>query len=136
MYKARHYLVSVIFISLVLLPGINITHAQEKQSAQPVSCLHLDRIQNVDILDDSHIIFQVGLKDHYLNTLPYACHGLKLNDTIMYRTSLNEICNVDVITVLNKIGTGYQAGPSCGLGKFEPVTTEQIKTLRESIRKK
>ena len=99
-----------------------------------IRCIPLRSIQEIEILDDRNIIFRVGSNNYYLNNLPYRCSGLRRNDTIMYRTSINEICDVDVITVLDDIGPGFQAGASCGLGRFTPVNQEEIKMLRELIR--
>src|SRR5262245_44002092 len=69
---------------------------------QSLSCLKLSRIKDVDILDNEHIVFRTGLNDYYLNKLPYACNGLKINDAFLYRTSINEICDLDMIKVLDK----------------------------------
>lgn len=122
---------AICLISVTGVPGV--LAQQETGVDQAVPCLKLSRIQDVDIIDSRRIVFQSGINDYYLNTLPYACNGLKLNDSFMYQTSLNEICNVDVITVLNDIGPDYNAGVSCGLGKFEPVSKEDIKKLKSSL---
>lgn len=102
----------------------------------PTQCLRLAGIDQLVVLDDSHVVFYMKGGKKYLNTLPYPCHGLNMNDTIMYRTSLDRLCDVDVITVLDRIGQGYMPGPSCGLGAFQPVTDEEIKTLRNELKRK
>ncbi len=50
----------------------------------------------------------------YMSTLPHKCPGLSKHDTIMYETSLNQLCDLDTITVLNQIGGGFMRGPTCG----------------------
>jgi Family of unknown function (DUF6491) len=123
-------------ISLVCLSVVPVVHAQDAVTdKEPIRCVKIDRIENVDVIDNENVVFQIGINDYYLNTLPYACNGLRLNESIMYRTSTNELCDIDVITVLDKIGPGFQAGPSCGLGKFKPITREEIKTLKASLKK-
>jgi len=69
--------------------------------------------------------------DLYRNQLPYRCPGLALHDTFMYRTSLNQLCHLDIITVMDSIGFGLSPGASCGLGHFYPITEEQAEKLRE-----
>ena len=132
----RPFFTRIAAISLVCLSALPAVHAQEAATdKEPIRCVKIDRIENVDVVDNQNVIFQIGINDYYLNTLPYTCNGLRLNESIMYRTSTNELCDIDVITVLDKIGPGYQAGPSCGLGKFKPITKAEIKTLKESLKK-
>jgi len=122
-------LISFIYVS-------SATANQADNTDNSIPCLSLSRIKNVDILDNKHLVFQTGVNDYYLNTLPYACNGLRLNDSFLYSSSINQICNVDVISVLNKFGSGYQSGPSCGLGVFVAVNKEEITTLRNDLKAK
>ena len=130
------YYTRIAAISLVCLSVVPVVHAQDADTdKEPIRCVKIDRIENVDVIDNENVVFQIGINNYYLNTLPYACNGLRLNESIMYRTSTNELCDIDVITILDKIGPGFQAGPSCGLGKFKPITREEIKTLKASLKK-
>lgn len=134
MNDLRHIVINAI-AGILIFTYLSPAFAQENPvDDSSVRCIPLRNIQEIDILDDRNIIFRVGPNNYYLNTLPYRCSGLRRNDTIMYRTSTNEICDVDVITVLDDIGPGFQAGASCGLGRFTPVNQEEIKILRELIR--
>jgi hypothetical protein len=47
----------------------------------------------------------------------------------MYRTSLSQLCNVDIITVLQNVGFGFLPGASCGLGMFRPVEALSAEAL-------
>lgn len=86
---------------------------------QPVSCVPLTAIRESRVRDDWTIDFQVGSK-WYRNTLPNRCSGLGFERSFSYATSLSQLCNTDIITVL---ATGAGGGPrgSCGLGAFQPV---------------
>ncbi len=97
----------------------------------PEQCLSLIRIDRSEVIDDRNIIFHMQNGDLYRNQLPYRCPGLSLHDTFMYRTSLNQLCNLDIITVMDNIGFGLSPGASCGLGHFYPITEEQADKLRE-----
>ncbi|WP_405220476.1 DUF6491 family protein [Lentisalinibacter sediminis] len=100
-------------------------------SGPPQQCLSLLRIERSEVVDDRNILFHMGNGDIYRNQLPYRCTGLSLHDTFMYRTSLNQLCHMDIITVMQSIGFGLSPGASCGLGHFYPVTEEQAEKLRE-----
>ena len=100
-------------------------------SGPPEQCVSLIRIDHTDVVDDRNILFYMKGGKIYRNHLPYPCSGLKINDTFMYRTSLNQLCNVDIITVLDNMGFGFMPRNSCGLGQFYPVTKEDVKMLKE-----
>lgn len=97
-------------------------------------CLSSNRIRNNEILDSSHIIFEISSSKKYLNTLPNACPGLKKGSTIMYRTSINKLCDLDIITILNSTGGGYMPGASCGLGQFVPISNAEIDALKKKLK--
>jgi hypothetical protein len=87
------------------------------------SCLLLSSIDSSQVLDDKTIIFRMrgGKQRYYKNTLPYKCPGLGFQQAYSHKTSLNQLCSVDIITVL-ETGGGLHEGASCGLGSFEPYT--------------
>jgi hypothetical protein len=87
----------------------------------PVSCLTLSQIRETRVRDDRTIDFYTSGGKVYRNTLPNNCPELGFNEGFSYSTSINQLCSVDIITVLRRAG-GLQRGASCGLGKFQPVT--------------
>jgi hypothetical protein len=50
-------------------------------------------------------------------------------DSFSYRTSQSQLCSIDVISVLNRMGSDFAPGPSCGLGMFEPIDQKQLDEL-------
>ena len=85
-----------------------------------VNCLHLLNIRETRVRSDSVIDFFTGGGKVYRNTLPNSCPGLGFEERFAYETSLSQLCNVDIITVLYA-SPNLQRGASCGLGKFQPV---------------
>ncbi len=94
------------------------------------SCISLNRINNTHVLDDSNILFYALGKKVYRNQLPRKCPGLARADSFMYKTSMSQLCKLDMITVLNNMGFGFMQGATCGLGKFYPIDAERAKELR------
>lgn len=133
MLKITKLVVPVTMAGIIGLTSVAVAAAETQKPENAVNCLQLNRIQNTDIIDNKRIVFQSGMNDYYLNTLPYACHGLKINDSFIYETSINQLCHVDTIKVLDQTGPGISSGASCGLGYFEPITKDQIKKLKESL---
>lgn len=93
-------------------------------AAKPVgkaeSCIPLHTIRNTRVRSDSVIDFYTNGGKVYRNTLPHSCPQLGFEERFSYKTSLSQLCSVDIITVLTS--PGLSTGASCGLGKFQPVT--------------
>lgn len=93
-----------------------------KEGAAPVDCIQLQQIRNSNVRSDSVIDFQMSNGRVYRNTLPNSCPQLGFERRFAYKTSLSQLCSVDIITVLTNIGPGISRGASCGLGKFQEMT--------------
>ena len=89
---------------------------------EPVNCIPLQSIRESRVRDDWTIDFRTDGNRWYRNTLPNRCNGLGFDRTFTYATSLSQVCNVDIITVLTNMGgPGLMPRGSCGLGQFTPV---------------
>jgi hypothetical protein len=88
---------------------------------EPVNCVSLTNIRSTKVVDNSTIDFKMAGGKTYRNSLPYSCPGLKFEDRFSYKTSLSQLCNVDIVRVLHDYGGHLQEGVGCGLGKFQPV---------------
>ncbi len=86
----------------------------------PVSCVTLRNVSNTNVLDDSTIDFVMRDGRVFRNALPNSCPQLGFERAFSYQTSINQLCSVDIITVLVQAG-GLRSGASCGLGKFTPI---------------
>ena len=94
-----------------------------------VHCLPLQQVRQMHIIDNQNLVFEMPGKTYYQNTLRHACGGLRRGSTIMYKVHQDQLCDVDIITVLDPIGNGFISGPSCGLGKFKQIPEDQAKAL-------
>lgn len=84
-----------------------------------VSCVPLQSIRSTRVHGDRTIDFHMGGGKVYRNTLPNSCPGLGFEERFSYKTSLSQLCSVDIITVLQS--PGLNQGASCGLGEFQPI---------------
>lgn len=90
-------------------------------AGKAVDCIYIPSIQNSDVRDDRTIDFIMKGNKVYRNTLPNSCPSLGFERRFMYKTSLSQLCSVDIITVLYS-SPNLSQGASCGLGKFQPMT--------------
>jgi len=121
----------LLFASFVLCAAMSSARAADPTAtASEKFCLGLIQIDNIDIIDKQNIVFKMVNGDYYLNQLPRVCSNLSRYNAIMYRTSLNQLCSLDIITVLDTIGGGFEQAGSCGLGKFKPISKVEYEALR------
>lgn len=90
-------------------------------TGEAVSCINLSQIRSSQVRDDRTIDFLMNGGKVYRNDLPYQCGSLGFERAFTYSTSLTQLCNVDIITVLQNFGGTLNRGASCGLGLFTPV---------------
>lgn len=118
----------LIIPALAMLSGSGAVALSSQKAPEPVravgepkSCVNISQIRSTKVVDNSTIDFRMVGGKTYRNTLPYSCSGLKFEDRFSYRTSLNQLCSVDIVRVLHDQGGQLTEGAGCGLGKFQMV---------------
>lgn len=86
---------------------------------KPVDCISPSRLRNTRVIDDQTIDFVMYNGDIYRNRLPYSCPSLKFEERFAYKLQTDQLCSIDMITVLQSLGGGLRQGASCGLGPFQ-----------------
>jgi len=94
--------------------------AKIQPSGPPVSCVSIHNIRETRVRDDSTIDFYMNGGQVYRNKLPSSCPELGFEERFGYETSIDQLCNVDIIHVLHS--SPPMRGASCGLGQFQPIT--------------
>ena len=89
-------------------------------------CINSRVIKSTDVVNDRNIIFYMRGSKIFLNTLPKPCKGLSRERRFTYVSHSRSLCRLDRISVLKDSGFGAYAGRSCKLGRFLPVTKEDI----------
>jgi hypothetical protein len=111
----------IVLAALMALPVT--ARAQEPQAVpKSVGCISLRDIDSSNVQDDKTIIFKMRGKKYYKNDLGHRCPGLGFTKAFSLRTSTSQLCNVDIIRVLENYSGRLQEGAGCGLGKFVEYT--------------
>ncbi|WP_416906969.1 MAG: hypothetical protein ACMVO5_07860 [Polymorphobacter sp.] len=95
--------------------------AEIKPIGEPENCLLLQNIRQTQVVDGQTIDFITRGGTVYRNRLPNQCPQLGFERAFSYSTSITQLCNVDIITVLIQ-ASPMQRGASCGLGQFVPIS--------------
>lgn len=98
-------------------------------AAKTEDCLAINRIEQTRIVDKRTVLFYYSPTEIYKNVLPRDCNGLQRDTTLKYKSSINQLCSVDVITPLVQTGGSYMPAGSCGLGKFERIDKAGVEKL-------
>ena len=97
------------------------TPASVRAIGEPKSCVTISQIRSTKVIDSRTIDFRMAGGKTYRNTLPQSCPGLKFEERFSYRTSINQLCSVDIVHVLHDQGGRLYEGAGCGLGKFQEI---------------
>ena len=118
----------LIIPAIALLSGGGAVALSGKNAAEPVravgepkNCVTTSQIRSTKVIDSRTIDFRMAGGKTYRNTLPQSCPGLKFEERFSYRTSINQLCSVDIVRVLHDQGGQLYEGAGCGLGKFQMV---------------
>jgi len=85
------------------------------------SCITRSQIRNSRVRSDQVIDFEMRGGKVYRSVLPYSCPRLGFEEAFSYNTSINQLCNTEIIYVIENFGGQIQRGAGCGLGRFVPV---------------
>ena len=107
------------------------TLADEAPIEEGERCLSSRSISRTEVIDDQNVLFYIRGSAIYLNHLPKTCPRLALDRRFIYETSVGRLCESDHITVLMDGGFGTVAGRPCRLGRFHPISREQVQALME-----
>jgi hypothetical protein len=116
---------------LTLLFGLRTLADDEEEAAEDESlrCINARSIRGSDVIDDNHVLFELQGRRLYLNALPNSCVGLSRDRRFSFETHTRSLCALDKIRVLREAGGGVYAGRACSLGRFQPVTAEDLVVL-------
>lgn len=92
-------------------------------TGKALDCVSQHTIRETRVRSDKVIDFIASGGKVYRNELPYSCPGLAVQGKFLHKTSTDDYCSVDTITVLED--PGLSRGATCGLGKFQPVTLDK-----------
>lgn len=117
-----------LFSAAVLLVGAGTASAawldrdvppRARETGKPVACVSIHNIRSTSVHGDSTIDFRMVSGKIYRNRLGASCPTLGFEERFQLKSSTGQLCSGDIITVLQP--PGLSAGPSCGLGSFQPI---------------
>jgi Family of unknown function (DUF6491) len=87
----------------------------------PVSCIPLRNVRSTNVPDDRTINFVINNNRMFRNDLPMSCPGLGFNRAFKHNSRSGQLCSANTITVIQPGAGSGQRGPTCGLGRFQPM---------------
>ena len=130
----RSKIVSALGVSLLGLTPMFALAADDLDDLYDERCVTLTSIASTSIVDQQTVLFSMRDGTIYENHLPRRCPGLRRNRSFMYKTSLPQLCELDMITVLYNQGFGFSEGATCSLGRFHPISEDQAAALKAGRR--
>ncbi len=98
---------------------------------QSKRCLSLHKFDEVRALDENHVLFEMKGDKYYLVQLERRCPGLMPQNAVGYEHRSSRLCATDRVRGIGVTG-GFS--PTCQLGRFQPISEEQLALLEEAIK--
>lgn len=89
-------------------------------------CINIGLILRTKVVDDSNVVFFMRNDEMLLNTLRSRCSGLARRGRFAYKINSRSLCELNRITVIEGGSFSEPLGRSCSLGRFRPVTMEDL----------
>lgn len=110
----------------LLLPPVSQASAQGEVPAVGTAdqCLQLDRIRQTRPVDNKTIVVEMRGSDGWRKMeTANTCTGLRMQGSFSYSTSINKLCQGDIIRVTGGVGT------PCGLARITAISETEAKML-------
>ena len=96
------------------------------------TCLPTRNVRDVEVLDDTLVLFEGRRGNLWLNKLTAPCYGLDQDMVLRFRVFAGTYCRLDRFRAMPRIGNFVVTG-DCHLGQFETVADVQVEALRNAI---
>ncbi len=116
----------VIPVAYFLVAPLAAAEPEEDAIDASKRCINTGSILQTRIIDDGNIVFMMRRDKMYLNTLRGTCTGLARRGSFTYTIQTRSLCELETINVIEDGHIGQALGRSCTLGRFQPVTMEEL----------
>jgi len=97
-------------------------------------CLAIHQYQSVQVLSEELVVFE-GRRTYWLNQLHSRCLGLRPDLVLKLSLRSSQVCELDTFRGLDSTTVAPLFGSgTCFLGRFEPISKEQLNQLRSALR--
>lgn len=125
----RYLLVTVVVSAAWMLPAPVVAQDDDVLDRTPQDCVTVARIRSTEVIDDKTILFYMRGGRVYQNILDRECPRLEREGRFMYEIRGYRLCDIDMITVLDRLGAGFSRGFTCRLGEFHPITRQEAEEI-------
>lgn len=132
----RTLIASFLFSLIAAGPGLAEEQEDEDtiypddESVPSVKCIRPKMIKATEVIDNRNILFYMRGDKIYRNVLPRRCRNLDRIGAFSYPSTYGRLCNVDRIRLLGSPGGGLSEGVQCRLGRFYPLTIEELEAVK------
>lgn len=110
------------------------TPLEAEEYAEAARCLPTHAYRSVEVLDDQNVLFKGPGDRAWLNQLRHRCIGLRRNDTLRFNLRDNRVCDLDTFESVDTFFRMWtRTSATCSLGRFQPVTPEQVEAIKAAI---
>jgi hypothetical protein len=99
-------------------------------------CLTRNAYRSVEVIDTGHLLFWGSGGRVWLNQLRPPCIGLARDQILKFQMNGPSLCELDRFEGFERYGQAGGIIAICGLQRFEVISQEQAKQLRDMLRRR
>ena len=104
----------------------------ESDYREQTRCLRARTVDEVEVLDETLVLFHLRNGKLQLNQLTSRCYGLEEDMILRFRVYAGAYCRLDAFRGIPRFST-FAITADCRLGDFEPIDEVQVEALRTAI---
>lgn len=104
----------------------------ESDYREQKTCIRMRTVDDVEVLDESLVLFTGRRGELWLNQLSSQCYGLEADMLLRFRAYAGNYCRLDSFRGVPRFGT-FAITADCRLGSFETVDELQVEALRRAV---
>ena len=105
----------------------------EDEYSETKNCLNVRAIDNVEVLDDTLVVFHGRRREIWLNQLSSQCYGLEPDMIVNLHSFGGSICRLDRFRGRHYFEPLVPITAECRLGAFETIDSLQAEALRAAV---
>ena len=104
----------------------------ESDYREQKKCVRIRDVDDVEVLDETLVLFHGRRGELWLNQLTSQCYGLEQDMILRFRAHAGTYCRLDPFRGVPYFST-IAITADCRLGNFEPVDDIQVEALRVAV---
>jgi len=95
-------------------------------------CISVRNIRSIEPVGDHTLLFYMRNREVWRSRLARRCPSMRSDTVFSYELrSSDQLCSIDIIYQLERMGDHFRRGVGCALGEFDHLTEDQAEAVKQ-----